>query len=390
MGKKAKELADYMEDVFKNEKCSQRTKEMILTFDNNLRRDRRKYSTRWNYFWPIRYFFFWARKPLEMTTKGDVDNYILEITEKVVPKTIECRKQVLKHFFQDNGMGDIVQHLKFIRPPKNKKEKQVLKREELTRIMNFTENIRDRALLAFLFESGCRLSEALAVDVGDLNFDDYGCVFEVKETMKTGSRKIRLVESVPVLKEYLQWHPLRSNKNAPLWIRIGRNPRHRLLQGGVRAILSKIEKMSGTGIHLHSHCFRRSRATELSQVLSNQQLRRFFGWASNEMILVYAQPDDEALDNKIIEINGGQPKRTRKRIPVAKLVRPCPKCGEKHTAGSAFCSNCGLPLSNESIKEYKDNSELRKAIQLLDIMFKRHPSLRKEWDKSIEAEDIID
>jgi integrase/recombinase XerD len=49
--------------------------------------------------------------------------------------------------------------------------KTYLEPEEITLMEEATTNLRDRLLIRLLFRLGCRVSEALAVAVEDIDFD---------------------------------------------------------------------------------------------------------------------------------------------------------------------------------------------------------------------------
>jgi len=66
-------------------------------------------------------------------------------------------------------------------------------------MVEICENARDKALVSGLYESGVRISEWLGVKIKDIIFDDYGA--KIKVTGKTGTRQIRLIDSVPYLIE---------------------------------------------------------------------------------------------------------------------------------------------------------------------------------------------
>ena len=48
--------------------------------------------------------------------------------------------------------------------------KAYLEHDEVTLMLKATTNLRDRLLIRLLFHSGCRVSEALALEVEDIDF----------------------------------------------------------------------------------------------------------------------------------------------------------------------------------------------------------------------------
>jgi site-specific recombinase XerC len=58
-------------------------------------------------------------------------------------------------------------------------------------MLDATLNMRDKALISLLYDSGCRISELLTMDRKDLGFDQYGAKITVSG--KTGVRAVRIV-----------------------------------------------------------------------------------------------------------------------------------------------------------------------------------------------------
>jgi integrase len=60
----------------------------------------------------------------------------------------------------------------------------------------------DKALIASLYETGCRIGELAGLRV---HFDNYGAIIIVND--KTGMRRIRTIFSAPYLSSWLDIHP---------------------------------------------------------------------------------------------------------------------------------------------------------------------------------------
>ena len=84
-------------------------------------------------------------------------------------------------------------------------------------MVNSVLNQRDRALLMVLWESALRSEEILSLRIRNVNFDKYGAVLMLPRytslvakkavNHKTGTRALRLVDSVPDLQKWVQMHP---------------------------------------------------------------------------------------------------------------------------------------------------------------------------------------
>ena len=72
-------------------------------------------------------------------------------------------------------------------------------------------------MLSLLYHGALRPSELTSLRVKDITFDQFGLVLMVRDICKTGSRRIRLIEPVPILAHYMQEHKWREDMNAPLF-----------------------------------------------------------------------------------------------------------------------------------------------------------------------------
>ncbi len=101
--------------------------------------------------------------------------------------------------------------------PRNRKlPEEILTEEDIKKTIDAAQNARDRALVAVLYESGCRAGEFLSMRMKNVSFDRYGAVIIVHG--KTGYRRIRLVLSSPYLAKWINMQPFKDDPEAWLWI----------------------------------------------------------------------------------------------------------------------------------------------------------------------------
>lgn len=85
-------------------------------------------------------------------------------------------------------------------------------------MIDVAENVRDRAIIAMLYEGGFRVGEIGSLKVRDIDFDRYGAIAVVRG--KTGMGRVRLIWAMlPYIAQWLEVHPRRKERNAPLWIK---------------------------------------------------------------------------------------------------------------------------------------------------------------------------
>lgn len=291
---------------------------------------------------------------------------------KLSDRTVDAYKGFVRSFLRwvHNGtqqMAEPPECLGAIQRHRTRPElrKEVLSPEEIRRIVDACENQRDRALIFMGYESGARAGELLSLRIRDVEPDRYGAIVIVKG--KTGERRIRLVQSVPDLQLWLNIHPLRQDRNAPLWPSRWIKTRpittmhfHRLLVRYAReASLSK---------HVHPHLLRHSRATHLANVLTEAQMREFFGWTKrSEMPEVYVHLSGRDVDRTLLRHYGIVVEEEVSPLEALKPIH-CPRCGFENPSSFGYCGRCSMLLR---VKPSVEKSEYHKGADEAVAMFIR-------------------
>ncbi len=96
---------------------------------------------------------------------------------------------------------------------------------------------RDKAFIAVLHESGCRIAEQLNLRMRQIQADAHG--FTMTVSGKTGSRRLLLIASASYLTDWLNSHPRVGVPEAHLWAASDRRAEP-LSHSRVRAILLRI------------------------------------------------------------------------------------------------------------------------------------------------------
>jgi integrase len=236
-----------------------------------------------------------------------------------------------------------------------KDHNDVLTIEEVGRIADHALNLRDKALIWVLYESGGRIGEVLTLRLGDVERTDYGAIRLYFPTGKTGRRTVPLFEAaVPNLLLWLRNHPRRDDKNAPLWVGVEQpSP-----DGGpigyrtVFKVLRKAADRAGVSKPVNPHSFRHSRATAVAQnpQVSTSVLEKFFGWEpGSPMAKTYVHLSGKDVEDALARAHGIEIGRTE--APRAQLPRVCVRCSTSNDPVAKFCLQCGGPLSLEGAEE---------------------------------------
>ena len=178
-----------------------------------------------------------------------------------------------------------------------------------------------------------------------VEFDENGVVIILPKG-KTGARRVRLVFASSYLKNWLDHHPTRSNKESYIWISRKDNETIACNQA-IWSALRRAAKHAGVSKKVNPHAFRHARATYLAKHLTEQELKKYLGWTEgSEMASIYVHLSGRDIDNSILRMNGIAVEET-KEDNALKTIK-CPKCKEIQDKKASFCFKCGLPLTQEA------------------------------------------
>lgn len=242
-----------------------------------------------------------------------------------------------------------------------KTHEDLLTEEEVKRMIDFARTIQERAFIATLYESGCRLGEIIYIRISQVKFDNHGAQLFV--TGKTGSRRIRVVSCVPYIAEWLNKHPFRDDPNACLWLNRRLKPH---LYSGINAILRLTATKAGIKKRVNPHNFRHSRATYLANYLTEAQMKEYFGWQQDSrMAAVYVHLSGKNVDEALLKVYGIDIGKEKKES--AFKPRECPRCKEVNQSTNKFCFKCGIVLDEETKAEViRKNLERKEADDIMD------------------------
>lgn len=293
----------------------------------------------------------WTKKDFEKCRKEDIEKIVAKIQcDDCSEWTKHAHKVALKKFFRQLRKTDQypeeVRWIKTSMKRRNSKmPEELLNEDEILRMMDHCQNLRDRAIISFLWESGCRVGELLSLQIKHVEFDEDGYARVIIPEGKTGPRRLRCVSSAPHLNLWLLNHPLKGDKNAPLWVGIGTAGRDRpLMYTAVRKLLSSAARRAEIKKAVNPHNFRHSRATFLALHMTEAQMKQYLGWVqSSSMAAVYVHLAGRDTDNAVERIYGVE-KEESKRDSVLK-PKECLRCRFVNPPEFKFCGRCTAPLS---------------------------------------------
>lgn len=296
----------------------------------------------------------WLEKDFDDADKQDIKELVGTIEQSdYAAKTKKNYKTALKKIYQmledyDQGYPDKVSWFKVTTSSNgNKLPDEILTKKEVKRIINQTSKPRDRAFISTLYESGCRIGEFLPLQMKHLEFDDKGAKLMVNG--KTGSRRIRVVSSVPYLKKWIDNHPKKDDHHAPIWY--SRYSNKRLSYSRARSLIHSLVDEAGIDKRANPHAFRHARATHLANHLTEAQMKEFFGWTQDSnMASTYVHLSGRDVDHALLEMHGiEEPDNNEKEEEMG--PRKCPQCEETNPPTNQFCATCGTVLDEEKADE---------------------------------------
>ena len=312
-------------------------------------------------------------KKIKKLNKLDLIDYFKTI-EYQQPVTISTTKQVIKTFLKEvnKEAADTIHPRKV---ENNLTPNDLLTEAEITAMINFAPNARDKALFAILYDAGCRKTELLSTRIKDASFDKYGCLLWLPVS-KTKPRPARLVFASSYLREWLDAHPNKDKKDSFIFCSL-LEPHGQLSDNGLYEQIKRIAKKAGITKRVTPHRWRATRSTDLSKKVSEQSLKNIMGWSPNSQVVkVYVHLSGADIDEAMLAANGIVKDEEDKPLSLLATER-CQRCKELNDKNREVCYKCGLPLSEGARLQAEE--EERKKIGF--EVSKQMAELRKQLDK---------
>ncbi|MFW6048155.1 MAG: tyrosine-type recombinase/integrase [Candidatus Natronoplasma sp.] len=365
--------------------------EDILDFDRNLELNDYSQARRYKYLSKLPKLAKELDVPFDEAEKTDIEDVVLWIKrrEDINDTTKYDYKVLLKRFFKWVGGGEYPKCIDWLEinhdQSNNKLPEEMLVEEDIEELTKNALNSRDKALIALLWETGGRIGELIDLTIGSIEDHKHG--FKIVVEGKTGSRRLPLIESVPYLKKWLEDHPDRENKEAPLWVNIGKvNEGKKMSYPSIRKMLKEIRERSDVEKPVNPHNFRHSRATYMATRFTEAQMCEWFGWVQGSDVPArYTHLSGRDIDSDYARLHGIEDEENTKE---AKLIPDnCPRCDETVAREDSFCNRCGQALSVDSFDKVETSEEGVDSIysDMEDKVYKR---VLKALEEDVEDEEI--
>lgn len=371
-------MVDYTKRL-KNTKATLQTSDIIsankgyiLRFIDRLSAEDISKVRQLKYLYTLKPIAIMLNKDFSQADKQDITELLCNINNSNYKDwTKRDFKVIIKRFYQwlreSEGQtfdrGEYPGEVKWINTGKKKDRiklpNQLFTIEDVKKLSNHTNNLRDRCLILLLYESGARIGELMNIKLKDIDFDKYGALLTIYG--KTGARKIRVIASSPAISNWLIEHPNRDDKELLLFCGIWSKKRGQEIgYNTFSKILKETAEKAGITKPVNPHHFRHSRATELAKKLTESQLCEYMGWVQGSSeAATYVHLSGRDMDKAILSLHGLlEEEKERDKFQIIE----CPRCGIKNDPGAKFCMACSLGLDEKSVMEYDKQKELNSML----------------------------
>ena len=266
-------------------------------------------------------------------------------------------------------------------------------REEVDLLLDSTQgNLRNHALISIMTECPIRPGELLSLRIQDVVFSANGLSY-INVVGKSTARRIFFLNSIPSLSNYMQSHPDRFNREAPLWIMTDQKKYGQPMSwAAVRMVIKRLGVKCEINKALKPNHFRHYAATEMAQKLPEAQLRKLCGWsATSKMPARYVHMISEDVETAMMNIYGiKQEDKVEVKPPIT-----CQICSQVNEPENQVCRKCARPLSMKAAVERDDKqaSELEslkdQVGEITGLLARMMEKLPSEAVRDLEMEDLL-
>ena len=283
-------------------------------------------------------------------------------------------KLMLKMLWKEaNGHDqlDMPKEIRWLRVGVKRKDKKHPKRideKEIEAMLKVVSG-RDKAIIHLLYEAGLRPHELLRLKKNDIDFTRDGARVNVPAGTKTGARSILVIDCVPSLAAWIAVHPLKKRDAVLFPSEYGMRNFQPMSVENLNKLVKGIARRAGASRPLKTYDFRHNAASRLAVVLTDAQMKAYFGWTQDsEMAATYINLSGRDVDAPLLAAHG---KKVDKLELEGKLTpQMCTRCGKQNAHDAAMCQYCGLSFDKDKAKA--DNlsiqAQLADALKRLEVV----------------------
>jgi hypothetical protein len=235
------------------------------------------------------------------------------------------------------------------------------------------KNRREEAIIAVLYESGCRVGELKRIKWKDAVFDEYGIKLYITDKKENQKRYYRLtLTGKPALSSLRD--SLKETPDPEDYVFVdddGLVVKHRYCDKILKAAAAK----AGITKRVHPHLLRHCRATHMkAQGYSDSAIKKaMWNNENTDQWDRYVNLSEEDQDGEFLRMSGITKEEKKALIQEGLRPRSCINCGEQSQPNAKFCWKCGDPITDEA----------KQSVATLDTEIGQDPDfqqMKQEYD----------
>lgn len=235
----------------------------------------------------VRHLFSQIDTPVRRITTDQIRSYLADYQKinNCSKSTIDNIRRNISSFFswleeEDHILKSPVRRIHKIKTKTVVKE--TISDEDIERLRDNCEVMRDVAIIDLLYSTGMRVGELVNLDISDINFDERECIVYGK-----GDKERRVYFDAKAKLHLQNYIESRSDDNPALFVSLDA-PYERLKISGVEIRLRELGKK--LNMHrIHPHKFRRTMATRaIDKGMPIEQVQKILGHSQIDTTMHYA------------------------------------------------------------------------------------------------------
>lgn len=251
-----------------------------------------------NYAHVLKAFFLWVKKQPEEVTANDIRMFIYDYQQKkrVSDRTLDKYREFICWFFHwahteeyiPRDPGRSVRGIRY-----ETKERQALTQVELEYMRLACKTPREKAIIEFLYSTGCRVSELIGVKLEDIDWKQNSVhLFGKGKKHRTSFINAKCEVA---LHEYLK---TRNGTSEYLFVS-ERHPYGQISKCAVEKIIRDIAERSGIKKKITPHILRHTTATQaVNNGMAIEDVSNLLGHASVATTMIYAKVSKETVQRQ--------------------------------------------------------------------------------------------
>ena len=301
------------------------------------------------------------KKDFKDLSREDIEKCVASVNTN--PEWAEWTKNTVRSFikaFYKYRFGEglyfpkCVAGIKVGRPKNKLLPTDMLEEEDVQKLIDSAKTLRDKVIIALLYDTGIRIGELMSIRKQDVRLDARPSFVAVNG--KTGIREVILTFSVPYLAQYLNtYKDIKANEL--LWNYEAKGEKRPYQYGAIRMMIRRASEAAKLGKRVWNHLFRHSRATFYANRLTDRQMEKLFGWSSgSRQPANYSHLSTNDVNNAVLVANGLRPVES---LSAPKLrARTCPRCQSENYSDAMYCARCGQPIDISTAMQVQKDREV--------------------------------